>query len=109
MDSNRQTSMESINYDCENTLYVMYAESYLEQDNDTVSVLRISNSREYKLKQRKKIEKCLDICFKSFSICILIYPQCFPKITLIHLYSFRSLLIFNAFSCHFHQVTYLFS
>ena len=43
------------------------------------------------------------------SICISIYPQYFPKITLIHLYSFASLLIFNVFSCHFHQVTYLFS
>jgi hypothetical protein len=92
MESNRQTSMETINYDCENTPYVMYAESYLEHDNDSVSVLRISNSREYKRNQRKKVEKCLDICFKSVSICILI---CIPII----IYIFEFYYAFTDTSC----------
>jgi hypothetical protein len=67
--TNRESSMESINYDYENN-YCTYTDSDLESQPN--SALRISNSTQYKINQRRKLDKIVDICLKSVTISIII-------------------------------------
>ena len=70
MESSRQTSMESINY--ENNNYLIYSDIESSQGNLSESILRISNSREYKINQRRKLDKFVKYCFNCFIICFII-------------------------------------
>jgi len=67
--TNRESSMESINYEYENN-YNNYNDSDLESQPN--SALRISNSQKYKINQRRRLDKIVDICLKNITISIII-------------------------------------
>jgi hypothetical protein len=77
MDSKREISMESINYDYENNNYLTFSDLESANGNPSESILRISNSKEYKINQRKKIDNYLNCCLNS---CIIYFLLSLPII-----------------------------
>ena len=70
-------SIDSINYENDLDKSVHYS------NQDIESINRISNSREYKIQQQRKLDKYTKICFKSIVVFIIIlfnFPICISEL-----------------------------